>query len=179
MGSSLSRGILAPTITAAILTACVGSGSVPNASSLGAAQNRFSQEADGVALSGEYAGKYHDSVHGTLNIKAFFSQSQSALGGVLVNDGGSQGPVAIIAWNASARTIVGNDLGPAATGSNLCTFSMIGKYKYRRLSGSYSATHGCSGETGTFTLWHRCYFKGMESDAIRPEIRLKPCTVFG
>ncbi len=166
------------TIAGAFLTACAGSGGsgVPNAtSSLGATENFFDQEAGVVALSGEYAGKYHDSVHGTLSIKAFLSQSQSALGGVLVNDGGSQGPVAIIAWNVSGRTISGNNLGPAATGSSLCTFTMNGKHKYRRLSGSFSATHGCSGETGTFTLFHKCYFQGMGSAAIRTETRVKPC----
>ena len=177
MQSSLSRNILSATITVAFLAACAGSGNggVPSAASpLGAAQSRVGQEADSGALSGEYTGKYHDSVYGTLRIKAYLSQSQSALGGALVNDGGSQGPVALIAWNVSGRTISGNDLGPA-TSSSFCTFSMTGKHKYRRLSGSYNATHGCAGETGTFTLWHKCYFQGMGSEAIRPEGGVKPC----
>ncbi len=178
MHNSLRRKFLCATIAGAFLTACGanGSGSVPSAgSSLEAAQTRFGQDAGTGALSGEYTGKYHDSVHGTLRIKAYLSQSQSALGGALINDGGSQGPVALIAWNVSERTISGNDLGPAATSNSFCTFSMTGKHKYRRLSGSYGATHGCAGETGTFTLWHRCYFKGMGSEAIRPEGGVKPC----
>ena len=26
-------------------------------------------------------------------------------------------------------------------------------------SGSYSATYGCTGQTGTFALWHKCYIR--------------------
>lgn len=177
MRSSLRRNILAATL-AATMTACAGSGSdnVPNgASSFGTTESGFGQDAGSVALSGEYTGKYHDSLHGTLRIRAYLSQSQSAVGGVLVNDAGSQGPVAIIAWNVSGRTFSGTDIGPAASGSSLCTFSMTGKHKYRRLSGSYSATHGCSGETGTFTLWHKCYFQGTGKHVARPETHVKPC----
>jgi hypothetical protein len=177
MQSSLSRTVLSATIAVAILAACGGSGSgVPNAaSSLGAAQSSFGQETGAIGLSGEYVGKVHDKGHGTSRVKMLVSQSQSALGGILL-EGGSGPLVMIIAWNVSGHTITGNGVGPpAGGGSGICTFSMTGRYKYRRISGSYTATYGCSGQTGTFALWHRCYIPGTGSEAVRPESGMRPC----
>ncbi len=175
MQSSLSRKFLCATIAGAFLTACGGSGGVPKGGSLGAAQSSFGQEAGNASLSGIYTGKRHDSVQGTSKVQLYLSQSQSALGGALVFAEGSQGLAAVIAWTASGNTVSGNGVGPAPSGSGLCTFAMIGTRKYRRLNGSYSATYGCSGQTGTFTLWRNCYFQGTGSEAIRPESGVQPC----
>lgn len=177
MGSSFSRNVLATTLATGMLTACAGSGGVPNGtSSLDATQNRFGQEAGSVALSGEYTGKVHDKTYGASRGKLLLSQSQSTLGGILVKGGGSGSLVMIIAWNVSGNRISGNGVGPPlGGGSGICTFSMTGRYKYRRISGSYTATYGCSGQTGTFALWHKCYIPNTGSEAIRPESSIKPC----
>lgn len=175
MGRSYSRNILSATIAVAILTACSGSGGgVPNAASpLEMLQNPFGQEHYSIVLSGLYTGKFHDKVNGTSKLQLYLSQSQSTLGGALVSAKGSQGLAAAIAWVANGRTISGT--GISRSQGAFCTFSMSGNYKYRRLNGSYTATYGCSGQSGTFALWHKCYVPSTQSNAIRPEGGLKPC----
>ncbi len=175
MGSSLSRNILCATI-AVILTACGGSGAaVPNAATpSGAAQNRFGQVAGSIVFSGVYEGKFRHKAHGASRVMIILSQSQNTLGGAAISKEGSQGLAAAIAWVANGNKISGNAVVPTGSGGS-CTFSMSGKYKYRRLTGTYGATYGCSGQSGTFTLWHKCYFQGTGSEAIRPEGGVKPC----
>lgn len=177
MVSSLGRNALAVATAIGFLTACGGSGGVPNAtSSLEAAQSRFGKEAGSVALSGEYIGKLHDGMRGRSRVKLLLSQSQSALGGIMVRGGASGNLVMIIAWNLSANTVSGNGVGPPpGGGSGICTFSMTGTRKFRRISGSYNATYGCSGESGTFALWHKCNIPNTGSEAVRPESGIKPC----
>lgn len=178
MQSSLSRNILSAAIAVIVLTACAGSGngSVPNATSpLAAGQSRFGKDASSIVFSGEYTGKFHVNGQGKLKVKLFLSQSQNTLGGALINKEGSQGLAGAIAWVANGNSISGIGIGPQPTSAGYCTFSMSGKYKYRRLTGTYSATYGCSGQTGTFSLWHKCYFQGTGSEAIRPETGVKPC----
>ncbi len=175
MGSSFGRNVLGAAFSVAMLSACAGSGTggVPNAASpLGAAQNSFGQQTSSIAFSGEYVGRFHEKGHGGSRLNLILSQSQNALGGALVSAKGSQGFGAAIAWVANGNTISGN---ASAVAGELCTFSMSGTYKYRRLTGTYSATYGCPGQTGTFSLWHKCYFQGTGSAAIRPEAGLKPC----
>ncbi|HEY6449663.1 MAG TPA: hypothetical protein VIX60_03175 [Candidatus Cybelea sp.] len=179
MQSSFGHNFVSGTIAVALLSACGGSGSgsgVPNAaSSLATAQSPFGQKADGIGLSGEYVGKVQDTGHGTSRVKMLLSQSQNALGGIMLK-GGSGPLVMIIAWNVNGHMVSGNGVGPPqGGGSGVCTFSMTGSYKYRRISGSYSATYGCTGQTGTFALWHKCYIPGTGSEAIRAENRMKPC----
>ena len=160
-------------MTVAILAACAGasgSSGVPNAaSSLSTAQSRFGQGTVSIALSGKYIGRFHGNGKNNNRAKLVLSQFQSALGGAIVGGGKSKGLAGVIAWVVNGHTISGN----ASTG--YCTFSMSGTYKYRRLSGTYTAMAGCSGQTGTFTFWHKCYFQGTGGDAIRPESRVKPC----
>jgi hypothetical protein len=180
MGSSLSRNVFAPTLAAAMLTACAGSGgngNVPNAASpLAAARARFGQDSSNIALSGKYVGKFRNKGQGVSKVLLILSQSQDTLGGAVISKEGSQGLGGVIAWTASGHTITGTGVGPEkGTGSGYCTFSMSGTYKYRRLTGTYSATYGCSGQTGTFKFWHNCYFKEAGSEDIRPEGGVKPC----
>ncbi len=172
MQRSFSRNFLCATAAVAVLTACAGSGSsaVPNAaSSLATAQNHVGSEAASIALSGKYIGRFHGNGKNNNRAKLVLSQFQSALGGAIVSGGKSKGLAGVIAWVVNGHTITGN----ASTG--YCTFSMSGTYKYRRLSGMYTAMAGCSGQTGTFTFWHKCYFQNTAGDAIRPEGGVKPC----
>ncbi len=177
MESSLGRNILCAAMAVAIMTACGGggAGNVPNAaSSIEAAQNRFGKGGGNIAFSGEYTGKFHDRRHGGSKLDLILSQSQGVLGGALIVAKGSQGLAAVVSWVPNGNTISGT--GTSSMGSSgYCTFSMSGTYKYRRLTGSYTAMYGCSGQTGTFNLWHKCYFQGTGGDAIRPEIGVKPC----
>ncbi len=174
MGSSLGGTRLCATIAVAVLTACAGSSGVPNtASSLDAAQNGFGQAASSVALSGEYVGTFQDSINGPTRLRLYLSQSQNTLGGALVNARGSQGLAAAIAWVANGKTISGNAISREQSG--FCTFSMSVRHKYRRLNGTYIATYGCTGQSGTFSLWHKCYIPNTGSEAIRPERGVKPC----
>lgn len=177
MQNSLSRTILSATMTVAILAACVGSGgtAVPNGtSSLAAAQNRFGQEAASIVFSGVYEGKYRHNPHGPSKVFLILSQSQNTLGGAVISKEGSEGLATAIAWTANGNKVSGNGIVPTGS-SSYCTISMTGKYKHRRLTGTYSATYGCSGQVGTFSLWHKCYFKSTGSEAIRPENGVKPC----
>lgn len=179
MQNLLGQKILSA-IAVALLAACAGGGNggVPNAaSSLSTAQSPLGQEAGSVAvLSGEYDGKFRKTGNrGAFKALLVLSQTQkSVFGGALISREGSQGLAAAIAWTASGHTISGTAVSPQGSGV-YCTFSMSAKYKYRRISGSYSALYGCSGQTGTFNLWHKCYFQGTGSDAIRPEGGVKPC----
>lgn len=181
MQGSLSRTILSVTITVAILSACAGSGSssgVPNAaSSLQAAQSSFGQQFSTIAFSGEYVGEFRNERGNRSRLRLYLSQYQDALGGALVKPKGSQGLNGVIAWVASGNTINGTAIGGGSSGGSgsFCTFSMTGKYKYRRITGTYTATASCSGQTGSFNLWHKCYIPSTGSDAIRPEGGVKPC----
>ncbi len=178
MKSSLSINISYATVAVAMLTACSGGGSgagVPNAaSSLAAAQNRLGQQGSSIAFSGEYTGKFRERRHGASKLILILSQSQNTLGGALISKEGSQGLAAVVAWVANGHAISGT--GSSSAGSaGFCTFAMSGKYKYRRLTGTYTAVYGCTGQTGTFNLWHKCYFQTTGSEAIRPETGVKPC----
>lgn len=177
MGNSLRRNILSATIAVTLLAACAssGNGGIPNAaSSLAMAQNGLGQTAVGVALSGLYEAKFRQKGQSASKAELILSQSQNTLGGAVISKEGSKGFAAAVAWVANGRTISGNAVVPTGSGG-FCTISMSGKYKHRRLTGTYSGTLSCSGLAGTFAMWHKCYFQGTGSDAIRPETGVKPC----
>lgn len=92
----------------------------------------------------------------------------------MVFSAGSEGIGVAIAWVVNGNAISGNAVAPEP-GVGYCTVSMIGKYKNRRMTGSYSPTYGCGSGTGHFNLWHKCYFKDTGSAAIGPETGVKPC----
>lgn len=175
MQTLLSRRLLCATIAAAFLTACAGSGngSVPNtASSLGAPQG-FGQDAGSAVLSGEYTGTFRASHYRTKAI-LFLSQSQSTLGGTVFTSASPGGLGIAIAWVVNGKTISGNAVEPFPS-NGYCTLLMSGKYKNRKLTGTYTSTYGCSGGTVHFTFWHKCYYQGTGSETIRPETGIKPC----
>ena len=87
---------------------------------------------------------------------------------------GSEGIGVAIAWVVAGNTISGNGVEPYP-GVGYCTLSMSGKYKNRRITGTYTATYGCGSGSGSFNLWHKCYFQGTGSEAIRPETGVRPC----
>ncbi len=181
MRTSLGRDILTATLATAMLTACAGSGGVPGgASSAASAPDGFGKK-HGLALSGEYVGKIHDSIYGTSRTRLYLSQSQNMLGGAFVNEGASHSRshphslAAAVVWVVNGSFLSGNGVSTSSPFSGVCAFSMSARHTDRSLNGSYTATIGCSGENGFFEVWHKCYIKGLESDAVRPESRVKPC----
>ncbi len=178
MQSSTSRIISCAAIAVAFLAACAGNGGVPNAAlPLGTNQSRVGQDAVSVAFSGEYVGEFRNERGTRSRLRLYLSQYQDSLGGALVKPKGSQGLNGVIAWVANGKTINGTAIGGGSSGGSgsFCTFSMTGKYKYRRITGTYTAMASCSGQTGTFSLWHKCYFQGTGSAAVRRETGVKPC----
>ena len=181
MQTSFSRTILSVSIGVSFLAACAGSGSVSGvpgaASPLGTNQSRVAQDAVSVAFSGEYVGEFRNERGNRSRLRLYLSQYQNSLGGALVMPKGSQGLNGVIAWVANGKTINGTAVGGGSSGGSgsFCTFSMTGKYKYRRITGTYTAMASCSGQSGSFNLWHRCYIPGTGSEEIRPEDSVKPC----
>lgn len=174
MEGLLTRKTLALATAAALLAACSGAGNgVPSGSATTAlTATRVSSDAQALKLSGQFDGSVKDSVHGSGKGKLMLSQSKSALGGALTIAGNPT--EAYVSWTAVGDTVDGTSVFVASSGD--CVFSHAGKYdsKTLTLTGSYKSTYGCAGETGTYTLKQKCYFKGDAAD-VRPAIGPHPC----
>jgi hypothetical protein len=175
MENLLTRRAAGAVVALLILTACgANGGGMPSAASaVQGAATHVDGSAKPVNLSGEYAGTIKDSLHGTGKASARLSQAKSALGGSLTIAGNST--VEYISWTQSGNVVDGTSVFAASSG--YCTFSHAGTYnsKTSTLTGSYKAVYGCSGETGKYTLKHRCYYKGTGGADIRPENGPRPC----
>lgn len=165
-----------------VLSACSNSGStngMPSSASASQPMSRFGSDKAAAPLSGQYKGTVKDTSSGTGDAKASFAAYQSGLGGTLtvkyVTSGTeSTASVGLIANGSSVNgTTVMLEAGSYCTFSDTATY----KAKTRTLSGSYTAVYGCTGESGTFTLKHQCYYtgSGSESADIRPDAGPKPC----
>ena len=172
LGAAIS-GLLA-------LSGCVSSGSgtgVPRASLGSQATSAHVQRHASVPLSGQWAGTFIDIAYGTGTAKASYSAYQSGVGGVLaVNYKSHKVKVkASVALVANGSAVDGTTVVPAA--GSYCTLSTTSTYdpKTKIMSGSYNAVYGCTGDSGTFTLKHQCYYKGSGSEDVRPEFGPKPC----
>jgi hypothetical protein len=158
-----------------ILTACAGNANgVPSAASAYQQSSTGSTDAaKALKLSGEYTGTVKDSQHGPGKANVTLSQSINALGGSLSI--ASSPTVEIISWTASGKMVQGTSVFIASSG--YCTFSNSLTYntKTNTLTGSYKPVYGCPGETGTYQLKHRCYYKGSMTNDVRPETGPRPC----
>jgi hypothetical protein len=127
--------------------------------------------------SGQYAGKVKDSVYKLGKASESLGQSGSSVGGTLsvaYSNGKVSESVALTVNGASAKgsTII------KIVGGTYCAFSTSSTYdsKTNEVTGTYSAIHGCTGETGTFELKHQCtYVTGADEDVWRPQTGPKPC----
>jgi hypothetical protein len=160
-----------------LLSACAGSASgVPSpAQAAQAATSRAANDAKSTNLSGEWSGKQTDIAYGTGKAKASYTQYNNGLGGVLTVKFANSSATSSVALSVSGSTVNGTTV--ALSGSFYCTFSTTSTYdpSTHTMSGSYQAVYGCTGDSGTFTLKHKCFYKGTGSDAIRPDNGPRPC----
>lgn len=160
-----------------ILTACASSTSgVPNASQAPAEpSSRIVNNTKPVNLSGEWAGKQTDIAYGTGKAKATYTQYQNGLGGVLTVKFANSTATSSVALAINGSNVNGTTV--ASSGTFYCTFSTTSTYDAAThvMSGSYQAVYGCTGDSGTFTLKHKCFYKGTGSDAIRSDAGPRPC----
>jgi hypothetical protein len=80
--------------------------------------------------------------------------------------------VALVANGSSV-----NGTSVSGTGSLYCTFASTSTYnaKTHVMSGSFSAVYGCTGDSGTFTLKQKCYYRGANDEDVLPAVGPKPC----
>jgi hypothetical protein len=163
---------LSLTLGACIFAACGATGSTPSA-----AIQTSSLQIRGDALlrnlSGQYVGTIEDSLGGKGTVGASLAQYKSAIGGRLKVKLAKDSHTDLLAFALSSpATLTGNLI---YAGSAACTLRTTGKYDAatHRLTGSYRAVHGCSGETGTFSMEQQCYY--VLSGPATPEAGLKQC----
>jgi hypothetical protein len=132
-------------------------------------------------LSGQYSGSVSDSTLGSggAAIADFVGDGRGGLGGYFVFTFGStnySNPTIAAGrdgraptWGAGSVELFGAFESTIASAS--CRFSYAASYSPsgHRLTGSYVAVNGCSGETGSFTLTQECYYKGGALHGIRRE----------
>lgn len=126
-------------------------------------------------LSGHYTGTFKGPNGLGMATASLAEYHTSAIGGPLTVVY-STGPVAAsVALAETALNVSGSIV--TTSGHSYCTFSASGKYEVatHKLKGSYQAVYGCSGETGSFVLKQKCYYKGSGSEDIRPDVGGRPC----
>jgi len=161
-------------VAGALLTACGGSG-VP--STVSAPQTALSVSARATMtrnVSGEYAGTIDDNQQGKTAATAALAQYGDGVGGPFTIGTGSSLLVSSIAFTLDGKNLSGTLVKP---GTTVCSFSTSATYNgsKRRLSGSYYAISGCSGEQGTYTLKRKCYYQRAGDALVRPLHGPQPC----
>ena len=127
-------------------------------------------------ISGDYAGTYQDGAAGSGRARASFSQHRGAVGGSILEALATQKQRVAVAGMLNAKGSMGATMA-GNVGSSACTFALSAKYdaSTHRLNGTYQATHGCAGDTGSFSLKQQCYFV-LRDGAMRENIGgIKPC----
>jgi hypothetical protein len=131
-------------------------------------------------LSGQYSGSVSDSVLGSGTALANFV-GDGGLGGYFVFTFGSANYD-----NPTIAAAGGDGLQPdggrgghgdvfgafeSTIASTACEFYYSASYRSSDnvLTGSYKAAKGCSGETGSFTLTHQCYYHSGRQHGVRRE----------
>lgn len=126
-------------------------------------------------LSGEYAGTVNDSIFGNGKANVELLQYHNAVGGRSLFEYGSTVFVDPNVFLLKGATLTGTAAGATLTGVP-CTMTETATYDNHRLTGSYKAVNGCSGESGTFTVKESCRYV---TDS-NPEVTfaLKDCTPY-
>lgn len=170
--------VAAVAATALLLSACSvdATHSPAYVASSQAVQSAPAFEAGVRNISGDYAGTFNDANSGNGHAHASFSEHRGAVGGSILETLVKQKQRVAVAGilnskDALAATMAGN------VGSSACTFALSAKYdaSTHRLNGTYQAIHGCTGDTGSFSLKQQCYFV-LRAGAIRRDVGgLMPC----
>ena len=166
-----SHAFAAALLGALVLSACAGNtntgtpggGTAPQApvAPLGQATIRN--------VSGQYSGTITDNTFGTGSASASLAQYQHVVGGVITASIGSvQLSNSIAVQGATGSAFAEKTAGPlpfvgAQAGSvngSTCSFSLSATYtgSNNTLDGTYQAVHGCSGESGSFSLTQECSY---------------------
>ena len=165
MSNSYLRAALIVTL-AVSLVAC-GASAPRTSPALDGAMYGVSGDASTPNVSGEYTG-----MKGSIN--ASFAQYKNTVGGTYVESSGSQTTSYAVTWNLSKGTTL-TGISAATVGSAACTFKLDATYsasKYE-ITGSYQPLHGCSGDSGSFTMKQKCTYP--RGDDARPDNGPKPC----
>ena len=157
---NVSRFLFSLGVATAIV-ACAGNSpsGVPQAA--GTSQVVAVPDAGGVNYAGQYSGSVEDSIVGYAFATASLAQQKHNVGGVVnetINNENDTNPIVL---HASGTTLTGAEVAPnPPVGSGPCSFSVKARYNTGNfvLSGSYTAVHGCSGESGTFSLTENCSY---------------------
>jgi hypothetical protein len=116
-----------------------------------------SPPAAGLDLAGQYAGTGTDSILGSARATTTLSESGSTLSGTIVFVSSATGATLsqAVTWTIGPSYAIS---GTTKFTGGSCTFSSTGAYdtSTNALAGTYTATSGCAGETGTFTLVQQC-----------------------
>jgi mRNA-degrading endonuclease YafQ of YafQ-DinJ toxin-antitoxin module len=158
-------------------TKSCGAGAPPNlAPHAEVAPSLISNDASIPNLSGEYAGTVNDSVFGSGKAYAELLQYHNAVGGsTLFEYAGSTVFIDPNVFLLKGTTLTGTAEGATLSGVP-CTMSETAMYSDHRLTGSYKAVNGCSGESGTFTVKESCRF--VTESIAEPRFALKDCSPY-
>jgi hypothetical protein len=173
MRGLLYRRAYGAAVAIILLTACGGSG-VPSTTPAPQAAFSTSRGATTRNISGEYAGTITDNQEGKTTATAALAQYSDGVGGPFSIGKGSYSLIASIAFTLSGNTVSGTLVTP---GTSVCAFSTSATYDVgsRRLRGSYTAIHGCSGEQGTYSLKRKCYYHRAGDGLVEPQSGPRPC----
>jgi hypothetical protein len=168
------RALFGIVVVALVCAGCAGSGGAtasgtpPMATGL-----RLGEDAGTVKIAGQYVGTAKDIYDGSGHVTGSFAQSKSSAGGWLAFVYSKTRFTTATVTTLSGTSVSGSSVANLESGA--CTFSITGKYdsSTNKLSGSYKAVHGCTGDHGTYTLKQKCYY--VQSEDIRPEVGGKPC----
>jgi hypothetical protein len=168
------RALFGIVIAALVCTACAGSGGgTPNAAPPIAPGARFGDDAGTPNIGGQYVGTSQDSFSGKGHVTGSFAQRKNTAGGWLAF------AYSNLAFRTSTVTAVSgtsvSSVSVATIDNAACTFNVTGKYdaSTNKLTGSYKAVHGCTGDHGTYTVKQTCYY--VQAEDVRPETGLRPC----
>ena len=168
-------------IAAALLTACAGTPAVQSGFPSVAPALSTEPATSKSTLPGQYSGSTNDSQIGKHGKgTADLSQAGKAVGGAFGFHYPSQSIVGSAALNVKGDALSG--IFSAPVGSVECTFTLAATYdaQTHMLAGTYTAKHGCTGESGNFHLKERCYYidgaRTHFDGRVRPAAGgLKPC----
>ena len=176
MNVSFTRGTLCVAFSLASLTACAGSndGGVPSsmAPASQSADAQMRADASRAELSGQYTGT--EKLHGvSYPVTESLVQYGSALGGDKSTKFASQTVTGQITFSVHGTALKGT--GVFLSGTSYCTYAEKATYdsKTHKLSGSFKAISGCTGETGSYTVKQNCFYKDNSAEDIRPAFH--PC----
>ncbi|HXW76902.1 MAG TPA: hypothetical protein VEJ20_05775 [Candidatus Eremiobacteraceae bacterium] len=125
-------------------------------------------------ISGDYVGTMNDEDSGNGNATATLAQHGSAVGGAITDVEVSQTITADLALSIDDANNVGGAMVVDYPGGATCSFRTGGTYNPTTnvLNATYTATSGCAGDTGTYSLTQQC--TDTPSDVDRQLLGLKP-----